>query len=121
MVPHCHEICKRHLCYMHLGKRNKFSNSSSYDLISNNCNQFLTYLGTTHLSPLTIYLFIYLFVFYFFANEKTDKNVFKISLYRTYYVIEIQIILEINFPLKLSPKVVVCIFLFYSITPKNHH
>ena len=38
MVPPCHEICIRHLCYLHLGKRNKFCNLSSCDSVSNNCN-----------------------------------------------------------------------------------
>ena len=80
MVQLCHEICKRHLCYLHLEKQSKFYDLSSCDLISNNHNQFLAYLGTTHLSPLT--------VFFFFAKEKIDKNIFNILLNRTCYVTE---------------------------------
>ena len=32
VVPPCHKICKRHLCYLRLGKRNKFYNLFSFDL-----------------------------------------------------------------------------------------
>ena len=100
MVPPCHEICKRHRCYLHLGKRRKFCNLSSCDLISNNCNQFQTYLGTTHLSPLT---------FTFWAKEKTDR-IFSISLYIEHaMLLKFKIFWECNFPLKLSRKVVVYI------------
>ena len=52
LIPPCHEISKRHLCYLNLGKRNKFYNLSYCNLISNNC-QCLKYLENAHLLPLT--------------------------------------------------------------------
>ena len=92
MVPPCHQICKRHLCYLQLGKRDKSYNLSSCDLISNNRKQFLTYLGTTHLSPLTVS---------FLQKRKQIKIFYNISLYRTFYVTEIYIFetsSKCNFP-----------------------
>ena len=52
LIPPCHEISKRHLYYLNLGKRNKFYNLSYCNLISNNY-QCLKYLENTHMLPLT--------------------------------------------------------------------
>ena len=99
-VPHCHEICIRHLCYLHPGKRNKFYNLSSCDLISNNCNQFLTYLGTTRLSPSTVS----------FLRKRKQTKIFSISPYIEHAMLpKFKTFWKRNFLLKSSREVVVSI------------
>ena len=99
-------------------------NLSSCDLMSNNHRRFLTYLGTTHLSPLTVSIlqkrcFQYLLI----SNMLCHRNFKKFS--------------KCKFPLKLSREVVVCIegmafvfitysfyfiyFYFILLFQKNHH
>ena len=94
MVTPCHKI------YLHLGKRNKFYNLSSCDLISNNCNQFLTYLGTRHLSPLTVS----------FSRKRKQTQIFSGSPYIEHAIIpKFKTFWKCNFTLKLSREVVVSI------------
>ena len=100
MVPPCYEIFKRHLGYLQLGKWNKFYNSSSCDLVSNTCNQFLTYLGITHLSPLTVS----------FLRKRKQIKIFSISPYSKLAMLrKFKTFWKCNFPLKLSREVVTCI------------
>ena len=100
MVPPGHKICKSHLFYLHRRKRNKFCNLALYDLISNNLNQFLTYLGTTHLLPLTIS----------FLEKRKQMKIFSMSPYIEHFVLpKFKIFWKCNFPLKLSREGVVSI------------
>ena len=100
MVPTCSEICKIHLCYLHLGKWNKFYNLYSCDLISNNCNQFLTYLGTTRLSPLTVS----------FLRKRKQIQILSISLYIEHAMLpKLETSWKCDFTLKLLRQVVVSI------------
>ena len=84
MVPPCHKIRKKYLCYLHLRKQNKFYNLSSCDLISNNYNQFNHTSGTLKR--------------FFFAKRKQIK-IFSISPYIEHNMLpKFKIFWKCNFP-----------------------
>ena len=99
MVPLCREILKDTFVIYIYTLSNKFYNLSSSDLISNNCDQFPTYTGTRHLSPLAVF---------FFAKDETDKNIFNTPYIKNVILAKLKTFWKCNFPLKLLREVVFC-------------
>ena len=67
--------------------------------MSNNCNQFLTYLGTAHLSPLTVS----------FLRKGKQIKIFSISSYIEHAMLpKFKTFRKCDFPLKLLREAVVC-------------